>query len=68
MTVPDVASTNPITGGLQSWLHPLIGPAGPEKADMTGKVAVITGGAKGIGYEVSTREAPSIQPERRADR
>jgi hypothetical protein len=28
---------------MQSILHPIIGPAGPEVADLTGKVAVVTG-------------------------
>ncbi|WVR04346.1 hypothetical protein IAU60_001347 [Kwoniella sp. DSM 27419] len=38
---------------MQAILHPIIGPAGPEKADMTGTVSVITGGALGIGFEVA---------------
>lgn len=38
---------------MQSVLHPIIGPAGPEKADLSGQVAIVTGGALGIGYEVS---------------
>ncbi len=28
---------------MQSVLHSVIGPAGPEHADLTGKVAVVTG-------------------------
>jgi len=38
---------------MQSVLHSVIGPKGPETADLTGKVAVITGGALGIGFEVA---------------
>ncbi|OCF34033.1 hypothetical protein I317_03890 [Kwoniella heveanensis CBS 569] len=38
---------------MQSILHPIIGPAGPEKADLTGTTSVITGGALGIGFEVA---------------
>jgi NAD(P)-dependent dehydrogenase (short-subunit alcohol dehydrogenase family) len=38
---------------MQSILHPLIGPSGPYSRDLTGKVAIITGGALGIGFEVS---------------
>lgn len=34
---------------MQSVLHAVVGPAGPEKADMTGKIAIVTGGALGIG-------------------
>ncbi|KAK6904171.1 hypothetical protein I204_02198 [Kwoniella mangroviensis CBS 8886] len=38
---------------MQSILHPIIGPAGPESKDLTGTVSVITGGALGIGFEVA---------------
>jgi NAD(P)-dependent dehydrogenase (short-subunit alcohol dehydrogenase family) len=38
---------------MQSILHPIIGPAGPEVADLTGKTALVTGGALGIGLEVA---------------
>jgi hypothetical protein len=33
---------------MQSILHSIIGPSGPETADLTGKVALVTGGPKGI--------------------
>ncbi len=39
---------------MQSILHSIIGPAGPEIADLNGKVALVTGGALG--------ESPSIHP------
>jgi len=38
---------------MQSILHPIIGPAAPEKADLSNRVALVTGGAEGIGEEVS---------------
>ena len=38
---------------MQSALHAVVGPAGPEQADLKGKVAVITGGALGIGLEAA---------------
>jgi len=38
---------------MQSVLHSVIGPAGPQHADLSGKVAVVTGGALGIGYEIA---------------
>ncbi|KAL4983313.1 hypothetical protein BDW68DRAFT_194536 [Aspergillus falconensis] len=40
------------TSGLQSILHPIVGPK-KEITDLTGRVAIVTGGALGIGYEVS---------------
>ena len=33
---------------MQSILHSIIGPAGPEITDLHGKVALVTGGALGI--------------------
>jgi hypothetical protein len=33
---------------MQSILHSIIGPSGPETADLTGKVAIVTGGPLGI--------------------
>lgn len=38
--------------GLQSVLQPIIGPR-KELHDLTGRTAIVTGGAFGIGYEVS---------------
>lgn len=38
---------------MQSILHPIIGPSGPEKKDMTGRTAIITGGATGIGLAIA---------------
>lgn len=38
--------------GLQNILQPLLGPR-KELHDLTGRTAIITGGALGIGYEVS---------------
>ncbi|KAI9373462.1 hypothetical protein BJX61DRAFT_533130 [Aspergillus egyptiacus] len=37
---------------MQSVLHPIVGPR-KEITDLTGRVAVVTGGALGIGYEIS---------------
>ncbi|KAL4908615.1 hypothetical protein BDW74DRAFT_166219 [Aspergillus multicolor] len=37
---------------MQSILHPILGPR-KEVHDLTGRVAVVTGGAMGIGYEIS---------------
>ncbi|KAL3464551.1 hypothetical protein BJX64DRAFT_298360 [Aspergillus heterothallicus] len=37
---------------MQSVLHPIIGPK-KEIHDLTGRVALVTGGALGIGYEIS---------------
>lgn len=41
-----------MSGGIQSVLHSVIGPA-KHMEDLTGRTAIITGGAKGIGYEVA---------------
>jgi NAD(P)-dependent dehydrogenase (short-subunit alcohol dehydrogenase family) len=38
---------------MQSILHPILGPSAPPHPDLTGKTAVVTGGALGIGYEIS---------------
>lgn len=38
---------------MQSILHTIIGPSAPPTVDLKGKVAVVTGGALGIGYECS---------------
>ena len=45
---------------MQSILHSIIGPSGPETADLTGKVALVTGGPMGI---VSQFEVASISPQ-----
>jgi hypothetical protein len=34
----------------QSILHPIIGPKDPDIQDLNGRVALVTGGAFGIGY------------------
>jgi len=38
---------------MQSILHPLVGPKKEEFHDLSGRVAIITGGALGIGFEVA---------------
>ncbi|KAL3486482.1 hypothetical protein BJX62DRAFT_241906 [Aspergillus germanicus] len=38
--------------GMQSVLHPILGPK-KEIHDLTGRVALVTGGALGIGYEIT---------------
>ena len=35
---------------MQSALHSVIGPAKPEIDDLSGRVALVVGGALGIGY------------------
>ncbi len=37
---------------MQSILHSVIGPAGPEQADLTGKVAVVTGTYGGLAVSL----------------
>lgn len=44
--------SNKLQGELQSILHPIIGPK-KEITDLTGRTAVVTGGALGIGFEIS---------------
>jgi NAD(P)-dependent dehydrogenase (short-subunit alcohol dehydrogenase family) len=41
-----------MSGGVQSMLHSVIGPK-KHMEDLTGRTAIVTGGAKGIGYEVA---------------
>lgn len=38
---------------MQQVLAPLIGPSGPYYTDLSGKTAIVTGGATGIGLEIS---------------
>jgi NAD(P)-dependent dehydrogenase (short-subunit alcohol dehydrogenase family) len=38
---------------MQALLAPNLGPSGPYTADLSGKTAVVTGGALGIGFETS---------------
>ncbi|KAF2144343.1 uncharacterized protein K452DRAFT_223861 [Aplosporella prunicola CBS 121167] len=38
---------------MQSALHSVLGPKEPEVQDLSGRVAVVTGGAMGIGFEIS---------------
>jgi NAD(P)-dependent dehydrogenase (short-subunit alcohol dehydrogenase family) len=38
---------------MQAILAPILGPSGPYTADLSGKTAVVTGGALGIGFETS---------------
>lgn len=43
----------------QSILHNLVGPNKPDLPDLSSRVAVVTGGALGIGYEISRALAAS---------
>ena len=52
---------------MQSILHSIIGPSGPETADLTGKVALVTGGPMGIvsrSYLAALGVCLIIGPER----
>jgi hypothetical protein len=52
---------------MQSILHSIIGPSGPETADLTGKVAIVTGGPLGIVRPVPSHTSKRLTVRALAD-